>query len=153
MLLEEFLHLHRDCPAPRGHGCPRRCTRVSGAAPGGGGSVSDSPQSPTTTITRVLIPHTCQLQSRNHSKAHSIQSLTVRSTVRYPEQFPDLVCTPLYILTQLDSKPSFHYSPAKSPSFLWRQTTISIQLSSLNGLFNHILTCHLLLTIFIHTCQ
>ncbi len=60
MLLEECHCFHLDRPAPRSHGRPRRRTRASGAAPGGGGSVRDSqslsPQSPTRTITRSQSP-------------------------------------------------------------------------------------------------
>ncbi len=58
--------------------------------------------------TWVLIPCTCHLQSRHHSKSRSIQSLTIQSTVRYPELLPDLVCNPLCILTRSDS--FLHYA-------------------------------------------
>ncbi len=96
---------------------------------------------PPITITWVLIPSTCHLQSRHHSKTRSNQSLTVRSAIRYPEQFPDPACTPhaprcVYIpdwtpnlVPLLSSKVSSVPGP-HSPSFLQRQPTISIQLSS-----------------------
>ncbi len=45
-LLAEFHLNHLDRPAPRGNGRPRRRNRTSGAAPGGGGTVRESPQSP-----------------------------------------------------------------------------------------------------------
>ncbi len=53
--LAEFHQNHPDHPAPRGRGRPRRRPRVSGAAPGGGGTVRES-QSPSTMLTRSQSP-------------------------------------------------------------------------------------------------
>ncbi len=77
------------------------------------------------------------------SNTRFTQTLIVRSTVHYPEQFPDPVCIYLCRLTFSDSRQSPHDSPTKyscvpgsrSP-FLQRNTHISIQLR-LSGLFYH----------------
>ncbi len=45
-LLEDFHQSYPDCPAPRRWGHPRRCSRASGATPGGRGNIKES-QSPT----------------------------------------------------------------------------------------------------------
>ncbi len=58
-LLVNFHQNHTDRPAPRGRGRPRHHNRASGAAPGGGGTVRESPQSPQsppTTLTRSQSP-------------------------------------------------------------------------------------------------
>ncbi|KAK3506857.1 hypothetical protein QTP70_029455 [Hemibagrus guttatus] len=46
-LLMEFHQRHSGCPAPRGRGCPRRCSRASGDARGRGGTVTDAPTTAT----------------------------------------------------------------------------------------------------------
>ncbi len=46
LVLEEFHQSRPNCPAPRGHSHPCHHVRASGAAPGGGGNVRQSLQSP-----------------------------------------------------------------------------------------------------------
>ncbi len=53
--LADFHQNHPDHPAPRGRGRPRHRPRVSGAAPGGGGTVRES-LSPSTMLTRSQSP-------------------------------------------------------------------------------------------------
>uniref|UniRef100_A0A9J8B1D5 Chromo domain-containing protein n=1 Tax=Cyprinus carpio carpio TaxID=630221 RepID=A0A9J8B1D5_CYPCA len=54
-ILDPMLHRqHPDHPAPRGRGCPRHRVRASGAAPGGGGNVRNSPSQPPLIISRAL---------------------------------------------------------------------------------------------------
>ncbi len=86
--------------------------------------------------------------------AHSPHSLLVQSTVHYPEQFPDPVCTYLCIFTFSDSRRSSSDSPMKLLHCSWfplpsdPATTYSHQYSA-KTLWTHsiikILTCHLLL--------
>ncbi len=123
-----------DCPAPRGCGRPRRCSRTSGAAPGGGVNVrvstpSQSPQSLVTTLTRSQSPEywspapaVCNQHSfiyTRHSDthhpvycSHTWASLTV-SILAY-------MCLPSDLQYSCDSRsPQFQHDPdptAKSPT-------------------------------------
>ncbi len=77
-LLAEFHQNYPDCPAPRGHGWPRRRNRASGVAPGGGGTVRESPQSPQsppTTLTRSQSPDYCSPPPVSINQQHYIPAL------------------------------------------------------------------------------
>ncbi len=147
MLLEEFHRLHPDRPAPRGRGRLYRRTRVSGSAPGGGGSVKDSPQSPATTIARskstefsLPAPVTCNQDTiQKHAPfSHSLSGLPFTTLNSSQTSYAPL-CVYLSdwapFLRSATLQQILLSSWSRSLSFLQRQTTISIQLSSLNCLF------------------
>ncbi len=91
------------------------------------------------------------------SNTRFTQTLIVRSTVHYPEQFPDPVCTYLCILT--------FQNPDDLPVMLQRSTPLFLVPALLRSCNSHqytaktlwtdtiskTLTCHLLLTICFHS--